>query len=360
MSDMEKDEFVPAALPTEIPDPPDLSKVPVSVIHSATVESLISQTEDLSARLKVQIRRNAVLERKALDHEEENTSIKKEIESLQHQHELYNEKATSQREKIHDLHTEIEQSTKELELLEVRYTELSGIKEEDEKRFNDKIKTLSETIEELEELLPLKEQNVELSDDLKVMKQRVSEFTEHLQTKEDEMNSLKKDLNHKQEKLAHSEGQIIQLQNQINQYLNIREEKVELENLLILRDREKQQLEQQVNNDTVVFRKETQNLRALAKTLQTEKNQMLEQMDANKQEVSQLHSDKGELQGQLENLQQLWYRMQAELEKEKTKNMALNKLNKELAHQVQNMQTTPEAQEEYYRRYILKNKDLTV
>ena len=92
MSDSETTDFVPVPLPFQVPEPPDLSKLPLSVIHSATVETLISQTEDLSARLKVQIRRNAVLERRALELEEQAKIQDKKIHGLEQQNEVLNEK----------------------------------------------------------------------------------------------------------------------------------------------------------------------------------------------------------------------------------------------------------------------------
>ena len=57
-------------IPTNIPSPPSLKNLPFDVLHSATVEMLIQQNDDLTSRLKINIRRNSQLEQKILELEE--------------------------------------------------------------------------------------------------------------------------------------------------------------------------------------------------------------------------------------------------------------------------------------------------
>src|SRR4051812_21731739 len=63
---MDTQEYIPVPLPTQVPTPPNLSQLPSEVLHSGTVETLIAHNEDLIARLKVNLRRNALLEQQIL------------------------------------------------------------------------------------------------------------------------------------------------------------------------------------------------------------------------------------------------------------------------------------------------------
>ena len=73
------------------------------------------------------------------------------------------------------------------------------------------------------------------------------------------------------------------------------------------------------------LRTETQNLRVLVKNLQNEKGQVEAQLSSCERSLHQYNKDNEDLEKQLDNMQNLWYKLQAELEKEKTKNTALNK-----------------------------------
>jgi hypothetical protein len=56
-------------LPNEIPDPPNLNSLPAHILHSGTVETLMEQNDDLASRLKVNLRRNSVLEQQIMEHQ---------------------------------------------------------------------------------------------------------------------------------------------------------------------------------------------------------------------------------------------------------------------------------------------------
>lgn len=114
------DSFVPVPLPNEMPFPPDLSQLPVEVLHSGTVEMLIQQNEDLSSRLKVNIRRSA-------RYEQEIFALKsslQELENLKSQNELFREKDLLWQNKKKELEETIESYKKEMDLLNLKYSEL--------------------------------------------------------------------------------------------------------------------------------------------------------------------------------------------------------------------------------------------
>ena len=92
--DLKPTRLIPIPLPTEIPEPPSLDKLPLDVVHSATVEMLLQQNEDLSARLKVNIRRNSTQEQDILKLRREIHLLDQKIESLKAQNEIVKEKET--------------------------------------------------------------------------------------------------------------------------------------------------------------------------------------------------------------------------------------------------------------------------
>ena len=80
------------ALPNEIPNIPDFSSLPPSILHSGTVETLIAINDDLMARLKINIRRNSVLEGQILELEKIQDEFAMQNQRLAQQLELIREK----------------------------------------------------------------------------------------------------------------------------------------------------------------------------------------------------------------------------------------------------------------------------
>lgn len=360
VSNQDVNEFVPVPLPFQIPEPPDLSKVPISVIHSATVEALISQTEDLSARLKVQIRRNAVLERRALELEETTKTIEKQLHTLQYQQEVFQEKDSSQNEKIRDLQSQTDLQKKELELLEVRYSELNKLNRTKEDEATNTIQELQGKLTELEKLIPLEQENFKISDENNFLRKKIEELCIYLQKKEEEVKDHRAQVQRKSESITQMEQTIAGLQQQVEFNRKAIEGKTELENMLILKEREKEQATFQLSQDLMVTRQELKNLQMLTKSLTSEKIQMESQIRSCEETINGLSKDNSELDKQIENLQNLWYKLQAEHEKEKIKTNALTKLNRELSVELQRTKTTANYEDEYLQKYISKGKNIEV
>lgn len=360
MSDQDKNEFVPVPLPFQIPEPPDLSRVPISVIHSATVETLISQTEDLTARLKVQIRRNAVLERRALELEESSKAIEKELNGLKNQQEILQEKDSSQNEKIRDLQSNTENLKKELELLEIRYTELHSLHQRKEDEAKLTVRELEDKLKELERLLPLEKENFALQDENSFLKKKIEELCSYLQKKEDEAKDFRAQIQRKSENITQMEGTIQSLTQQVEFNRKAIEEKTELENALILKEREKDHATSHLSNELMNTRQELKNLQLITKNMHSEKTQLTSQLKTCEETINSLSKDNSELEKQIENLQNLWYKLQAEHEKEKIKTNALTKLNRELSVELQRSKTSTNYEEEFLKKYITNGKNIEV
>lgn len=362
MSESEKNEFIPVPLPFQIPEPPDLSKIPLSVIHSATVETLISQTEDLSARLKVQIRRNAVLERRAFELEENFKNQEKQLSSLQQQHEVLSEKDSSHLDKIKTLEEKVADQKQEITLLEVRYSEQSQLHNQENKQQQSTLAKLEQQVQDLSRLLPLEKENFRLSDENNFYKTKIDELCKHLQIKENEGAKLKEHIQKLEARIQEGTAQIDSLSKQIEtdrlaieerQTINnqIMDEKAELENLVILKEREKSHALNNISNELMNSRQELKNIQVAFRTLQNEKIHLEQQLQSSEETINGLSKDNADLEKQMQNLQSLWYKLQAEFEKERTKTTALTKLNRELSVELQRTKSSPQFEEDFLRKY---------
>lgn len=111
-------------LPMDVPQPPSLDRIPPRILHSATVEALISHNEDLSSRLKVHIRRNSQLEGQLVELELELEEAELARQSLSSQIEILREKDRAFAEKSSILDGRLERLTDDLALTRLENTEL--------------------------------------------------------------------------------------------------------------------------------------------------------------------------------------------------------------------------------------------
>ena len=137
--DQNEHKLIPIPLPTEIPEPPSLDKLPLDVVHSATVEMLIQQNEDLSARLKVNIRRNSVQEQEMLKLQKEVADLKRRNDNLRAQNEIVQEKQSLWQAQKEEKNRQYATMLEEQKLMELRYNELYTTSQYRTKELQDKV-----------------------------------------------------------------------------------------------------------------------------------------------------------------------------------------------------------------------------
>src|SRR5262245_56948023 len=101
-------------LPDEIPPPPDLSHLPKDVLHSSTVETLLTQNQDLMARLAVNIRRCAEMEENALLMEQKFEALRFEKQVATDQVQVFKEKEKLQKAQGLDTETQLIETKNQL------------------------------------------------------------------------------------------------------------------------------------------------------------------------------------------------------------------------------------------------------
>lgn len=112
-------------LPTDVPKPPQLRDVPVRVLHSATVETLIDHADDLSSRLKVHIRRNGQLEGQLIELDDKLVESEMLRRTLISQIEILREKDKAIAEKQQAFEQKLQRSAEELDLSKVEVHEIT-------------------------------------------------------------------------------------------------------------------------------------------------------------------------------------------------------------------------------------------
>jgi hypothetical protein len=117
-------EMVKIPLPLEIPQPPSIENLPLDILHSATVEMLIQQNDDLTSRLKVNIRRNSQLEQRILELENDAKNLSRDQQKMLSKYEIVCEKEKIWSEQKESKSRQTESLEKEIELLNLRYNEL--------------------------------------------------------------------------------------------------------------------------------------------------------------------------------------------------------------------------------------------
>lgn len=111
-------------LPNDVPPLPRMSDIPVRIMHSATVETLIDHADDLSSRLKVHIRRNGQLEGQIIELQDQVNEAEMMRRTVLSQIEILREKDKAVAEKQAAAELRFERANEELELARIESSEL--------------------------------------------------------------------------------------------------------------------------------------------------------------------------------------------------------------------------------------------
>lgn len=114
---------LPIPLPTELPGALSLEGLPPSVLHSATVEALLQQVDDLTARLKVNLRRNSLLELDLKKAQENLEFLKQRNQSLEMKSLVEREKEMSAERRFAELSQRIKDLEGQLSHYELRLSQ---------------------------------------------------------------------------------------------------------------------------------------------------------------------------------------------------------------------------------------------
>lgn len=352
------DETLKIPIPIEVPPPPNLASLPPRILHSGTVETLIGQNEDLMARLKVNLRRNATLEQQILVLESELQQTRHENSSLQDQYFIVQEKDRIYKAKNFELESQFESQKAEIELLrtkleEITYSTQAKIKvlETYMRRVRrwarpsmDKLRARSErerlrTIELVHHIDQLRRDLAERDVDVGDLRRRIEELSHFERERERQFQQDQARLVDSYECKLRDQADLLQkLENDVRYFkerssrLDVAtREQVESENKAILYARKNSELEHRLNTDIHQFQEQAAAYRGEAKALAAALETMRAEMQHSRHERERLESENARMSDQLESLQALWAESRRDSEMLELRMEALNKINQELS-----------------------------
>ena len=341
---------IPVPLPTEVPPPPNLSQLPAHILHSGTVETLIGQNEDLMARLKVNIRRNSMLEQRILQQDETiqeisnlNNSLVAQLQVTQEKDRILREKSRGFDMRQNELEEEIELLKVKLAAAEDRSFELhAGLEFENayRRRVRRWVRPAMDQLRTRNTLLDreLNARNLELSE----LRSRFADTISHMQTQQRVHSSDQMQLVDQYEsRMRATEAELTRLraESKLLRDKSVRLDeavsaKAEIENRNIALERKVKEIENSLGLELRSFQEQAAQYRIEAKTLAAELNTTRSAHAQATLERDTFKNDLARIQDQLESLQTVWSETQKKVEASKLQQDALNKLNQELSRQL--------------------------
>lgn len=333
-------------LPTDLPPVPNLSSLPAHILHSGTVETLIGQNEDLMARLKVNLRRNSILEEQIMEQDRIHSQLRGEHASLLAQFQVVEEKSAMLKSKSQTFDVQIEELRDQLafeqarvEAAEERSQELrAGLRFE--KTFRRRVRNwVRPYIDSLKAQVTDSVARVAFLDrQLSTREAVIGDLRERITQLERAQQNAAVKTNHDQAllvssyeaRLTKAEGEMAKskaeaslLREKAGRLDEAVKAQTTAENRIILLERKLSEMETQV----AAYRVEAKTLAAESMMANTEKDRAAR---AEKEACDEL----ARVRDQFESLQAVWSEAQKKFEASQLQQDALNKLNQELSRQL--------------------------
>lgn len=342
------------ALPTQMPEPVNLSQLSGEILKSQTINALIQQNDDLMARLSVALRRSAHLEEIVENTEASQIALKHDYQILKEQVLVLKEKDRLVADRTHKVDAHLEQAKARIEVLEKEYTQLYTESRTKHQSLLNQIDSLvlrlsqhikyRRHIRRISSHLRLQtQQHLSTIESLKLesqdLKQKMSETIERIQVMNKEhrqtQNELKLSYDNQLEQLHQDYNNLKDLhkkaQAKAEKYDELHTKAIDLENQLIRERRERSSQQstfekerEELQSQIVHFRQDNK-----TKTIALESRQ--QEVTHLEAQVKQLIEDKTILVDQVESLQCLWKESQNQNERLNEKHQALQKLNQQLS-----------------------------
>jgi chromosome segregation ATPase len=330
-------------IPSQMPKGIDFSELPMSALKSATVEGLISQNEDLMARLSVALRKIHEMEEVLSAGEREKKALHTRFQTMREQFlvlEAKDKTTTGQRLQQHQENLQLRQSGDKIEKLYIdlyaqaqafqsrlvrleryraRIRKAAGPLQEKAKR----IKMLEEEI--LQFRRSLSAQKIAMAEEYEIKEQQFEERIKAAQS--EHMQSI----NGFEAKLAEAGQKIQMLQGKADERDKMYADLLKIENERIFEQRQFEQSRAESDRVTGQLEMETASIRMQLKDLLVDREAKVQELTRLTAEIPNLRERNQNLVEQVESLQTLWNHKQRELEQLTEKNSSLQRLNQTLS-----------------------------
>lgn len=330
-------------LPNQVPAS---TQVPIELLKSSTVQSLISQNEDLSARLNVALRRLMLLEN-------DNESLKKANQGYQTQFAAFSDQIMVWKEKEKMWRNKSESLEVQLNDLRRRFPDLEKMEESIERyrKYHEKVKTqvkpfiqglknyaesLGREVKALNEEVEKKESRVR---DLEIELGEQREELEHRLRSELEKQVLivqgyEKNRDQLVERMREQQAHIARCDFELQDLARLKIREDELENMTIALGRQNEEQARALNSELAEARVQQKESQRQLEEKREELTRLRERAEAAEKRAQSDAITIEDQQIQLESQRRLWAQQSQALEQMKASRDALERVNRELSLQL--------------------------
>lgn len=321
----------------------DFTEIPRDIRKSTTVEALISQNEDLMARLKVTLRRMTSLEDENKKMHEERTELKRSYASVSDQMLVWKEKEKAWNER----HSKLEN---EIKVFQSRFPEFEKMEAQIDrlKRYQERVKsTIRPYLQQLKDYAQSLHQQIQsLNQELNIKEAKISNFVHQIESIKEErdqqirfyqmsQNDLVSGFE-KEKELLRSE---IQALRETNEAMELRtqnldrslERQDELENLVVSLRRSKEDFQLEIQEEIEGLRNQNRELKQKLTEHSLAQEDLQKEREQLKKELVSHESKRDQLEEQMTSLRYMWTAKSEENEKLRISITSLEKLNLELS-----------------------------
>lgn len=334
-------------LPTQLPKGVDFSEIPMAALKSATLESLLSQNEDLMARLSVALRKIHELESAATAFDEDRKSLATRFQTLKDQFLVLQEKdrsATQRNLLQYEENLTLRQQGEKIERLYADlYRQAQALQKRLQRleRYRAKVRKAAAPLKKRAKLsFQLEREILIYRQDMMQEKEAINaSFAAQLESASQETAALRTRLNEQQmqivnafeAKLAAAQQELLTLRPKADERDQVYENLMKSENQRIHDQRQFEQVRAEADQITEQLRQETAGLRVQVKELLIDRESKTQELTKISSELPHLRERNQALFEQVESLQALWNHKQKELEQSDEKYRSLQKLNQNLS-----------------------------
>jgi chromosome segregation ATPase len=337
-------------LPDELPKRADYSHLPKEILKSSTVENLISQNEDLMARLKVALRRLSLLENENQRLSEETNKARLSQSSITDQILVWREKDNMWKHKVDQIERAKEIQTEKLRALTDKVQAMNAELVRHQKyhdRIKNQVKPYITQLKEYSKTQDLKLQDLETSLNhkealLRDLRHQIIEVTknsrfqietsekksqEMIQFYEDQIQSMSKELQVLHQAQEELEVKTLKLHTAL-------ERQDTLENELVVLRRSKEELRDRLEQEIHKQQERMSELSRQNQKLGVEHADLQIRVVEDQETIQKLEKENRQYFEQLESLRYMWTAKNEENEKLKAAASALERLNLELSQKL--------------------------
>ncbi|MBX3022519.1 MAG: hypothetical protein KF799_12675 [Bdellovibrionales bacterium] len=301
-------------LPNQLPKGVDFSDIPAAALKSSTLEALITQNEDLMARLSVALRKSNELDERVASHEREAQNMRTRFETLKDQYLVMVEKDRMGNSRSAELTEQNLGYREKIAKLEKMYTDIFVQAQSFQRRLGRlerhraRMKRAAYSMRsQLQDAIGLREKVAE-------GQAQAEQITQSFAAR---LNEAREQVDIMRSKAAERD--------------RMYNEKIEVENTLVLERRQFELSRTDASTRLDNLERETASLRLELKETLIDREDKTQELERLRSEIPSLRDERSRLTEQVESLQALWNHKQRELEQIDEKNKNLQKLNQNIS-----------------------------